>query len=251
MNDFPRNEKGTFDLENDANDSSSAQAEQVDGLPRANFQKSYLTRYTLLAAVCLGMCAWFAYDGFVAYPAKLVVAQAFEEVADLSGPELEDRWNEITSEKGWKSKRPEKKAEEIRSDITEQYFWAALTFALGVPALVLLFRSRGSWVQRTESGLETSWGQTVHFADVQSLNKRRWEKKGIARAAYTDGEATRYFTFDDFKFEREPLGQILRDLEETLTDEQVTGGLKEVAAEAKKAAEKAAEEASNESEEAS
>lgn len=235
-------------MDTDANDSANEQDSQSDGPLRANFQSSYLTRYTLLAAVCLGMCAWFAYDGFVAYPKKLVVAEAFEEVADLSGPELEDRWNEITSEKGWNSRRPEKKAEEIRSDITQQYFWSALTFALGVPALVLLFRSRGSWVQRTDDGLETSWGQKVRFADVQSLNKRRWEKKGIARAVYLDGEATRYFTFDDFKFEREPLGRILRDLEDTLTDDQVTGGLKEVAAEAKKAAEKAAEKADQESE---
>ncbi len=234
-------------MDTDANDSANDQDSPPDGLPRANFQSSYLTRYSLLAAVCLGMCAWFAYDGFVAYPKKLVVAEAFEEVADLSGPELEDRWNEITSEKGWESRRPEKKAEEIRSDITEQYFWSAITLALGIPALVLLFRSRGSWVQRTENGLETSWGQTVKFADVQSLNKRRWQKKGIARATYLDGGATRYFTFDDFKFEREPLGQILRDLEDTLTDEQVTGGLKEVAAEAKKVAEKAEQDSEEES----
>lgn len=214
---------------------------------RANFQNGYLTRYTILAVVCLGMCAWFAYDGFVAYPAKLEVAEAFDEIADLPGKEIEERWNEITTEKGWKNRRPEKRAEEIHSDITEQYFWAALTFALGIPALVLLFRSRGSWVERTATGLKTSWGQTLEFAEVEALNKRRWEKKGIAKASFKDGDATRYFTFDDFKFDREPLGKILRDLEATLTDEQVTGGLKEVDADAKRESEKASAEQTDES----
>lgn len=234
-------------MDNEASSSDGGVAPAVDsgelaevGL-RANFQSGYLTRYTILAVVCLGMCAWFAYDGFVAYPAKLVVAKAFDEIADLPGKEIEERWNEITTEKGWKDRRPEKRAEEIQSDITEQYFWAAITFALGIPALVLLFRSRGSWVERTETGLKTSWGQTLEFAKVEALNKRRWEKKGIAKASYKEGDSTRYFTFDDFKFDREPLGKILRDLESMLTDEQVTGGLKEAAADAKREAQQVAE----------
>ncbi|HBE69951.1 MAG TPA: hypothetical protein DDW52_17535 [Planctomycetaceae bacterium] len=196
----------------------------------------------ILAAVCLGMSAWFAYDGFIGYPAKLERSEAFAQLGDLPGRQLEDRWTEIAEENGWSKRRPEKSPEEIEGDIREQYFWSALTLLLGIPALYFLVRSRGSWVERTGDGIATSWGQAFKFADVTNLNKRRWERKGIAVAAYTDAGEGKTFTFDDFKFEREPLGKMLRDLESHLADEQITGGLSEVAADARRAEEKAVEE---------
>jgi len=220
-----------------ANDAPNAEV----GL-RASFQSSYLRRYMILAAVCLGMSAWFAYDGFIGYPAKLERSEAFAQLGDLPGRQLEDRWTEIAEENGWSKRRPEKSPEEIEGDIREQYFWSALTLLLGIPALYFLVRSRGSWVERTGDGIATSWGQAFKFADVTNLNKRRWERKGIAVAAYTDAGEGKTFTFDDFKFEREPLGKMLRDLESHLADEQITGGLSEVAADARRAEEKAVEE---------
>jgi hypothetical protein len=206
---------------------------------RAEFQSGYLWRYAGLAAVSLGLAAWFAYDGFVGYPKELEKAVAFESLEDLSAMELEEQWAEITEEKGWSLKQP-KPSEEIESDINGQYFWCAIGLVVGIPALLLLIRSRGTWVESTGSGIKTSWGQEFSYADVESLNKRRWEKKGIARATYKTDQGTKIFTFDDFKYEREPLGKMLRELEAVLTPEQITGGPTEVETDALKA--KAAEE---------
>lgn len=194
---------------------------------RAEFQKSYLTRYLLLATVCLGMSAWFAYDGFIGYPSQLKYAEAYDEIRELPSREIEQRWKDITAENNWPTTLPKKRAEEIRGDITGQYFWALLSAAVGIPALLLYFRSRGSWVESTEQGLRTSWGQEVDFSNVQQLNKHRWQKKGIAKALYQEGDQQRSFTFDDFKFDREPLGAMLRQLEAKLTDEQIVGGSRE------------------------
>lgn len=194
------------------------------GLMRAEFQRSYLMRYLVLAAVCLGLGVWFAYDGFIGYPQQLEYAEAYAEIQKLPSREIEQRWTELTAEKGWPSKLPSKSAEEIQSDIYGQYFWSALSFLVGIPALLLVIRSRGTWVEPTETGLTTSWGQSMNYVDVQSLNKRKWAKKGIARATYRDGNTTRTFTFDDFKYDREPIGEMLRSLEAVLKPEQITGG---------------------------
>ncbi len=201
---------------------------------RAEFQRSYLLRYAGLAAVCLGLGMWFAYDGFVGYPRALERAEAFEQLSDLSSRDIETRWAELTEEKGWPNKRPEKKAEEIRSDITGQYFWFAINLVVGLPALYLLLTSRGRWIEATDQGLKTSWGQSLSFADVKLLNKRRWQKKGIAIASYTENGTSRTFIFDDFKYDREPIGQMLRKLEAGLSAEQITGGPSELEEDAAK-----------------
>ncbi|QDV24018.1 hypothetical protein [Aureliella helgolandensis] len=191
---------------------------------RANFQNNYLMRYAVLSGVCLFLGLWFAYDGFIGYPKNLVVAEKYEELADLPDRESEERWQQITQEMGWSSEHPKKSADEIRSDILGQYFWAALNFVVAVPALILLIRARGSWVESTATGLTTSWGQSMDYANVQQLSKHRWAKKGIAKATYTDAGQTKVFVFDDFKFEREPLDKMVLELESHLKPEQIVGG---------------------------
>ncbi|MCA9183835.1 MAG: hypothetical protein KDA51_20375, partial [Planctomycetales bacterium] len=55
---------------------------------------------------------------------------------------------------------------------------------------------------------------------------KKWQRKGIAKATYTPvgGGSPGLFIFDDFKFEREPLGRMLRELEKQLLPEQIVGG---------------------------
>ena len=198
---------------------------------RAEFQKSYLMRYALLAGFCLFLAAWFGYDGLVGYPSQLERAQAYDQLRKLDAEERQTKWDAIASEHGWPRTVPEKRAEEIEDAITGQYVWAGLCLIVGIPALVLLIRSRGRWVEETENGLTTSWGQTVDFSTVTSLNKRRWAKKGIARATYEQDGAAKTFVFDDFKFEREPLDKLLAKLETHLKPEQIVGGPPEASGE--------------------
>ncbi|MEM8735083.1 MAG: hypothetical protein AAGG44_12710, partial [Planctomycetota bacterium] len=184
---------------------------------RANFQSSYLMRYAIMAAICIGAGLWFAYDGFIGYPSNLPAARAYDEIRDVADAESRiAQWNELAQENGWSKRPPEKKAEEIESDIVGQYFWMAVCFLGGIPAVFYYLKSRGTWVESTEAGLKSSWGQEVSFDGVIQLDKKRWEKKGIAKASYMDGDVGRTFVFDDFKYEREPLGKILTQLEESL-----------------------------------
>jgi hypothetical protein len=91
-------------------------------------------------------------------------------------------------------------------------------------------------VEGDGEGLNTSWGQKMRYADVTRLNKLKWARKGIARAEYTTDGKPQVFVFDDFKFERQPLGQLLRQLEALLKPGQIVGGPSEAEADAARAA---------------
>jgi hypothetical protein len=75
----------------------------------------------------------------------------------------------------------------------------------------------------------------MDFENVTLLNKRRWAKKGIAKAYYNQDGVAKIFTFDDFKFEREPIGKMLRRLEESLERDKIVGGPTEAEFEAARA----------------
>lgn len=195
---------------------------------RAEFQTNYLYRYLIMALVCLGGAAWFGYDGFIGYPAKLPAAEAYDELRKIEDPvKRETDWTKLVEQNGWDAATPSKTAEKIRADIQGQYVYMVLGLLAGIPAVLYFLSCRGSWVESTETGLTSSWGQTVDFAKVTELDKRKWAKKGIAKAHYEDNGQKKVFVFDDFKYQRDELGQILRSLESMVDRELITGGLTE------------------------
>ncbi len=189
---------------------------------RIEFQKSYLMRYAIMATVGILFSLWFLYDGLIGYPRKLPAARAYDELRDLETEQRLSRWEQVAEENGWPRRPPEKTAEEIQSDIVGQYVWATLFAILGFPAAYLLWTSRGRWIEETEEGVRTSWGQEVRFADVRRLDKRRWANKGIAKAFYAGPEGV--FVFDDFKYDRDKIDALLRRLESTLPRDRIVGG---------------------------
>ena len=191
---------------------------------RANFQKSYSWRYLMLAGGFLFAALFFAYDGFIGYPNKKVISERYQEIAEMEASERQKAWRQITEENNWSRSVPDKSPEEIADDIRGQYFYGIISLLIALPPAILYFRTRGSWVERTEEGLTSSWGQKLDYSKVLKLDKKKWANKGIAVASYQDGAVTRRFVFDDFKYEREPLGQMLRELEQVLKPEQIVGG---------------------------
>jgi hypothetical protein len=193
---------------------------------RANFQKKYLLRYLLMAGIGLFMAVWFAFDGFIGYPREQQRAAAYEklqsEIKDKS--QLKKQWRELAKSQGWSTIEPSESSAEFADKITGQYVFGSLCLILVVPSIALFFRSRNRWVERTATGLTTSWGQSMRFADVVLLNKRRWQQKGIAKAYYKQDGKEYSFVFDDFKYDREPLDAMLVELEAALRPEQIVGG---------------------------
>ena len=91
----------------------------------------------------------------------------------------------------------------------------------------IVLRNRNRWIEAGPGGITSSWGQRFDWGDVLEVDKRLWKKKGIAKVYYQEGDRQRKFILDDFKFLREPTGQILRALEARIDREKITGGLPE------------------------
>lgn len=188
----------------------------------ANMSSSYLWRIGLIVLFCFGMSLWFLYDGAVKYPAqreRALMYQTLDEQNRLG------EWKEITSERGWPLEYPGDPMPPYK--ITAQFIMAAMAFPPGFLYLIFFLRCRGRWIEASETGLRTSWGQQLEFGDILALDKKKWKAKGIAKLKYQQGNRKRRLVLDDYKYDREPTGAILRQVESHLDDEQIVGGLRE------------------------
>ncbi len=183
---------------------------------RANSDHRFYFRFIFIGLTLLGMAGWFLYDGAVSYPKQFDRARKYEEL--LKDSRI-DEWPNVAAENGWPTDKPKN---EVDSQV--QYIFAGILGILGLWCLLIVGLARGRWIEGTKSGITTSWGQSLNFDDVISLDKKQWRKKGIAKVVYQDGSRTRRFVIDDYKFDRESTGEILKNLEARLSPEQITGG---------------------------
>jgi hypothetical protein len=188
---------------------------------RANFDRSYLWRYWVIILMALGSAGWFFYDATIGYPKKVKLSKAWEELSDLESGPRSEKWRELAASNGWPSEPPIKPSKEIEESIRFQYIYGAIASVLGLMMLTYLLLARSSWVEGTEKGLMTSWGQEVDFSTVTKLNKRRWKDKGIARVDYEENGRKRQFVFDDFKYDRAAIGELLQRLESQLPADRI------------------------------
>ena len=195
---------------------------------RANFSSRYLMRYALIAVVCVGFALWCLYDGFIKYPQQLERAVEYHKLRGPDPNEWNARWVDICEEKGWNTSLDKpKKPEEIESDIVMQYLMAAVSGLVGLPFLVLIVRSRGRWMEATDTGIHTSWGQRLEFDRIVTLNKRKWKDKGIAKIQYEANGRKKRMVLDDYKYDRRATEEILRLVESKINVDHIVDGAPE------------------------
>jgi hypothetical protein len=190
---------------------------------RAERDPRFYLRFLLIGLAAWAFACWALYDGFIAYPLAQERAVVFEKLLDEGRG---DDWDAEAIGRGWSTSPPEKSKteEEFEIDVKMQFWMAGLAGVVGFFPLLAVFLSRGRWIELGENGLTSSWGQSVEFGQVESLEKRQWRNKGIAKLRYIDGGKKRTFVIDDFKFKREPTDQILAELENRIGIDKVTGG---------------------------
>ena len=193
---------------------------------RAKYDNRYLWRYALIVFVGVGWALYCAYDLTFKYPVELEQAKVYhEQLKDLDERERQAQWDKICQENGWGQVRTSpRKPEKVEEVISLNYLQGIVALIIGLPPVFFILFSVGSWVEGDQQGIRTSWKQEFQFDDVKVLDKKKWEKKGIARAEYEQNGKRGIFVFDDFKYEREPIVQLLKNLEATLESDQIVGG---------------------------
>ncbi len=194
---------------------------------RASADNRFNRRNIIIAVVGLAIGLWGAYDAFIAYPKKLKQSEAFEEIVEyvhankLESKDLSEKWQETTTKKGWSRERPKPSAE-LRGTIIFNYWLVVVGLLICLFFLIKFFRMRNSWLESDGKKISTSWGQSIDLEKVLSLNKVKWEKKGIAKLAYADDSGNeKQMTLDDFKYERKGMGEIMQMIEKGLKPDQI------------------------------
>ena len=155
--------------------------------------KSYRIRYIIMFVVCVAMGGWFGYDGIVGYPAQNEARQ--------NSPEY----------------KPGDPLPHTDLDIT---FQKALMVILPIAGIALLafclYQSRGKY--RLEGTvLHVPGHPPIQLESITTINKKKWDRKGIAYLTYEQGGTSGVVRIDDFAYERQPTDEIFKRIEQHLT----------------------------------
>jgi hypothetical protein len=148
-----------------------------------------MTRIGMLVLLA-GIGAWFFYDGFYHWPA---------EVAPYKEAKLKPPHTDL--------------------DIFLNQMLGILLPPAGVAALALgLWQSRGE-IRLSGNTLSVPGHEPIALDTIETIDKSRWDKKGIAIIEYhLSGGAKKAFKLDDYIYERSPIDEMFEIIEQAITE---------------------------------
>ena len=152
----------------------------------------------------------FAYDGWIGWPKHNEELRKLEldiQQADASGDTA--TVNEL---KGKKSKMH---TEYNAASILIQKVLAVVLPAAGIAYGIWTWRTTRGRLRLSGNTLEIPGHGEIPLSDIKSIDKTRWERKGIALVRYQahHPQRERSFNLDDFAYERKPTDEILERIE--------------------------------------
>ncbi len=165
-------------------------------------------RYIIFLLI-VGSGAWFLYDGFVKWPKQNADALARElkltpeEVGRMSANDV----LKMATERGVKLPHP-------GHDVPWNRRLGIALPPLGIWFLVVILRKSRGQLRLAEDTLHIPGHPPIPLDAIRKIDKRKWERKGIAIIAYelTDG-ASGQFKLDDFVYDRTPTDAIFARIE--------------------------------------
>ena len=147
------------------------------------------------------------------------MAEAYEKLPE---EDRRDAWKELATEKGWPTITPSKTAEDISHDIGGQFMMIVLCSLFGIPALLKFMSGQGTWIEGDKKLIRNSRGQEVQIDSITKIDKTKWDAKGIAKIHYEVDGKKKKFVMDDFKYDRKPMGELMRGDVQVVLDRELT-----------------------------
>jgi len=150
----------------------------------ASINPTWAIKWILLGVALLVFAGWSWYDGAVGYPEHNRRVAEFQR--HMESDELKAKWPAYARSQGWSDEEPDGARSEF--DITTQYVMMAVLIPLGLAAVGLVLFHRGRKLVADEDGLVGSTGEQATYSSISSIDKVRWDAKGIAVVHYVDKE---------------------------------------------------------------
>ena len=165
----------------------------------------------LIALFFTGIGLWFLFDGMAGYPRSNERWLAHEKF------KAEDRlseWPAFAKKAGWNEEPPHKFYK--KEDITGQYVLGVLSLLVGAGALVYWAGQIKGVFKLDGDTVVIPGGKRVPLESITGVNRKNWDAKGLATVFYTiDGRCGKY-VLDDYKYDREPIHEIMAVIEAKL-----------------------------------
>lgn len=184
---------------------ADAPADEIIAEPDAGYRWKHL----IVAVVAIAVGGWFAYDGWIGWP------------------EQNRKADEVTKQfEAAQRSKDEKEIERLSLELKkyQKHNDASILLqkilAFACPAFGIWW---GAWTIRDTRGqyrlandtLEVPGHPPVTFNDIRRIDKRKWDKKGIAYLHYEIGQppVAGVLKLDDFAYERKPVDDMLERVE--------------------------------------
>lgn len=209
---------------------------------RANTDNKFLYKYLLIGIGTFLFSLYCFYDAFINYPSQRPASVAYdsllediEERKEAAGENAvnwaeirEAEWQKTAESNGWANEPPHYTADDLKNNINFSIFLGAICGLIAVPCFLWFFKNRGTWLEIDGTRLTSSNGQSVEFSDIQTFDKKKWMKKGLATIQYSDNGVEKTFVVDDLKYERTIVDQMVAEIEAAIPAEKIINGPTEV-----------------------
>lgn len=170
----------------------------------------YRAKHVIFAAIMLAAGFWFLYDGYIGWPKHNREVRAVMD--GIKSAEARNDPKQVDELKG--------RLGSMHKEYTEMDLLIQKALGGALPVAGLLY---GIWTLRATRGryrmtadaVEAPGAGVVPLVDILSIDRTRWDRKGIAIVHYQSHHPQRERTFrlDDFAYERGPTDQIFDRLE--------------------------------------
>lgn len=163
----------------------------------SRINKEWAIRLLLIFVMATGFGAYFVYDGAYAWPLENEKAEI--AYADIETRQLNEHWQDLLAARGFKpGSEPPKYRKPL--DIKTQFLYAGLCFLASLGVLVTLGRNARRQPRSDDRGVYRG-SQFVPYDTITSIDKVRWDNKGIAVLYYktADGHEGR-MKLDDWVY---------------------------------------------------
>lgn len=179
----------------------------------ARMNSTWALKWTIMALVMLGWGGACIYDAKVSYPAhdlRAKKAQDFKhqvrntaEVAEAEqwvwkNDDSPKQWAQYAKSQGWSEADPG--PPNPPKNYTTQWVQLAICWPLGLVALVMVGLTSRQRLEADEEGVTGPRGRKVPYSAIQSIDKARWDSKGIAILHWEDAGRSGTLKIDDWVF---------------------------------------------------
>lgn len=131
------------------------------------------------------------------YPPDTDFEEGWPEILKkMDDHKRDDLWKEYSGEKGWPQQIDPAEDVKTSKQIKEQLIAALVCFFLAAVALFFLVRTKSRVMKVSEQGYYPPGGDLIPFDNMLTLDKRKWETKGLATLTYKDGDGEKKTKID-------------------------------------------------------